>query len=331
MIPDEWIDENGLATPVDYERYGTVYEPRNVPPASSIVNHEATLEEAYPFHGHIGDSDHPIERDRYHLYVSCACPFAQRSAIIRILLGLRNVVTISVVDPLRDGRGWAFRDVPGCTVNASGNDFAFLREAYDQTLGLAYKHRISVPVLWDKKTKSIVSNYYPDIPRELAKLVPLGDGTQYDLYPSDLHEQIDKTEEWIGEAINSGPYDAGFARTQDQYEFAENRFFKALERVDGILGDGRFLFGDRLTEADINLWTSLLRFWLVYEIHFKLNRHNLLYFKNAMRFVRDLYGIEAFRLTTNVNHIKTHYFNTQRPINPYGIVPTGPSLAWLTD
>ena len=317
------------ASAVDYEKYGTVYVPKNVPAASSIVNRESTLAQAYPIHGHIGDDRHPAERDRYLLYVSWACPYAQRSAIIRELLGLQNVVSICVVDPLRDGRGWAFRNVTGSTLDTGGGNFTLLREAYDQTIGSTYTHRISVPVLWDKKTQTIVSNYYPDIPRELYKLRVFGEHAEIDLYPSALQANIDEVEKWVSAAINSGPYEAGFARSQRQYETAEGQFFDALERVDHLLGEHEFLISDNLTEADINLWTSLLRFWLVYELHFKLNRHNLLYFKNAARFVKKLYRLEAFRHTTNVDHIKRHYFNTQRPVNPSGVVPTGPSLDWL--
>ena len=317
------------ASKVDYDEYGTIYFPKNVPPASSIVHHEPSLEEAYPIHGHIGDRNHPVESNRYHLYISWACPVAQRSAITRELLGLQDVVSISVVDPLRDGRGWAFRSVPGSTLDTGGGNFALLREAYDTTVGSTYTHRISVPVLWDKKTQTIVSNYYPEIPRELYKLGEFGTHPEIDLYPLALQQQINETEEWVSVAINSGPYDAGFARSQEAYERAERRFFDALERVDHLLGEHEFLLSDELTEVDINLWTSLLRFWLVYELHFKLNRHNLLYFRNAARFVKELYQRDAFRKTTNVDHIKWHYFNTQRPVNPYGVVPTGPSLDWL--
>ncbi|KAA8819425.1 glutathione-dependent reductase [Bifidobacterium rousetti] len=330
-IKPEWLAAPGAASPVDYETYGTIYYPKNVPPASSLVHHEPTLEEAYPIHGHIGDPDHPVEKDRYHLYISWACPIAHRSAITRKLLGLEDVVTLSVVDPLRDGRGWAFREVDGATLDTAGNGFAFLREAYDQTVGGTYEHRISVPVLWDKKTKTIVSNYYPVIPRELAKLREFAEHPEVDLYPESLRSDIDETERWIGEAINGGPYDAGFARTQADYEFAEKRFFDAIERVDGILTKSRFLFGDELTEADINLWTSLYRWWTVYEVHFKLNRHNLLHYANVARFVKELYRLDAFRSTTNTAHIKWHYYNTQRPVNPNGIVPEGPSLDWLDE
>ncbi|KAA8819427.1 glutathione-dependent reductase [Bifidobacterium rousetti] len=328
-IKPEWLAASGVASPVDYETYGTIYYPKNVPPASSIVHREATLEEAYPIHGHIGDADHPIEADRYHLYISWGCPYAQRSAITRKLLGLEDIVTLSVVDPRRDGRGWAFREVKDSTLDTAGNGFAFLREAYDKTVGGTYEHRISVPVLWDKKTKTIVSNYYPVIPRELAKLREFATHPEVNLYPSELREEIDEVERWIGEAINGGPYDAGFARAQADYEFAEQRFFNAVERVDNLLGEHEFLLGDTLTEADINLWPSLYRWWTVYEVLFRLNRHNLLHYRNVTRFVRELYQLDAVRSTTNSRQIKWCYFNTMRPINPNGIVPEGPDLSWL--
>lgn len=330
-IDPTWLQEPGVASAVDYDRYGTIYEPRNVPPASSLVSHEPTLEEAYPIQGHIGDPEHPVEPGRYHLYISWACPIAQRSAITRKLYGLDDIVTFSVVDPIRDGRGWAFRNVSGSTLDTAGNGFAFLREAYDQTVEGTYTHRISVPVLWDKQTHTIVSNYYPVIPRELAKLARFGTTAHDNLYPEDLRSQIDEAETWIGEYINEGPYRAGFAKTQEVYEDAENHFFQSIERLDGIFARKRFLFGDRLTEADINLWTSLYRWWVVYEVHFKLNRHNLLHYRNVARFVKELYHHPAFQATTNTDHIKRHYYNTQRPVNPNGIVPTGPSLDWLNE
>jgi putative glutathione S-transferase len=330
-INEQWKSSPHEASPVDYDRYGTVYFPKDALPASSIVHAERTTEEAYPFQGHIGDENHPIEAGRYHLYVSWACPYAQRSAIVRELLGLRNAVSLSVVDPLRDGRGWAFRSAEGSTLDTGGHGYAFLREAYDDSVAGTYTHRVSVPVLWDKKTGTIVSNYFPTIHRELYRLGEYGSHSELDLYPEPLRDSIDETEQWVYRDINSGPYAAGFAQSQEQYEDAEQHFFTALERVDGILANHEFLVGDTLTEADVNLWTSLLRFWLVYQTHFKLNRHGLPYYKNAARFVKELYSKDAFKVTTNPSHIKRHYFNTQRPINPAGIVPAGPDLSWLTE
>lgn len=331
-ITPAWLEAPGVASPIDYDTYGTIYRPGpGIPSVSRLDSRMLTREQAYPLSGHIGTPEHPVENHRYHLYISWACPYAQRSAITRRLYGLEDVVTVSVVDPLRDGRGWAFRHVDGSTLDTAGNGFAFLREAYDRTVGGVYDRRVSVPVLWDKTTRTIVSNYYPDIPRELARLKGFGTRPDLDLYPEDLRGRIDEAEEWIGEAINGGPYVAGWAADQDTYERAERRFFTAVERVDGILADHRYLFGDRLTEADINLWASLYRWLVVYETHFKLNRHTLRDYPNAARFVKDLYHEDAFGSTTNTRHIKWHYYNTQRHVNPHGIVPTGPSIDWLEE
>lgn len=313
------------ATLADFDTYGTVYQPTGLPYADPALGLDA-----YPFRGRItADGEFPAEPDRYHLYISWACPFAQRSAIVRELKGLTEVISLSVVDPVRDGRGWAFRRGPGLTLDTAGNGFTLLRQAYDSTVAGAYSGRVSVPVLWDTRTGRIVSNHYPDISLDLgAQFDSWATNPELDLYPLDLRDEIDRLNDRIADTVNTGVYKAGFARDQRSYQAAVLDLFATLDHLEERLTTRRYLFGDRLTEADIRLWVTLARFDLVYVGHFKVNLHRLTDYPCLWAYARGLYGIPAFERTTYFDQIKTHYYATQRHLNPSGIVPVGPVIDW---
>lgn len=316
------------APPADFEEFGTIYHPRG----GDIRPTPAGAAEAYPLRGRISDSGpFPPAPGRYHLFVSLACPYAQRTLIVRQLKGLEDVVGYSVVDPIRDARGWAFREGPGLTLDRSGNGFAFLSEAYYQSVPDGrYLGRVSVPVLWDTHTQRAVSNYFPDITVDLgAQFNPWAKVPGLDLYPAGLVDEIDALNDFIGEHVNAGVYHAGFAATQEAYEAGYREVFDALDVLeDRLARGGPYLFADALTEADVRLWPTLARFDAVYHGHFKVNRSRLQDFDALWRYARRLYALPAFRDTTDFDQIKRHYYGTQRHLNPTGVVPVGPDSDW---
>jgi putative glutathione S-transferase len=275
-----------------------------------------------------GSSGLRAEPGRYHLYVSLACPWAHRTVIVRRLKGLEAVIGLSVVDPVRDERGWAFRDVPGAGPDPV-NGFAFLAEAY-RVSDPAFDGRVTVPVLWDRVTGRIVNNESADIVVMLnAEWDEWGDGS-VDLYPADLREAIDAVNAWVYADVNNGVYRSGFATTQGAFESAVTRLFGALERLEAILRTRRFLTGDRLTLADIRLFTTLVRFDPVYVGHFKCNLRRIVDMPALWGFTRDVYQWPGVAETVDMDHIKRHYYVTHDRINPTGIVPLGP-LVDLTE
>jgi putative glutathione S-transferase len=312
---------------VDFDTFGTIYAPRG---GAALAPYGTT--EAYPFLGRISpDGPFVPAQGRYHLYVSLACPYAHRTLIVRALKGLEAVVGVSVVDPIRDGRGWAFRDGTGQTLDNAGNGFAFLSEAYEASVpGGRYTGRVSVPVLWDTQTRRVVSNYFPTISLDLgSQFDRWAKRPELDLYPADLRIVIDALNEEIGEHVNAGVYHAGFARSQAEYEAGYREVFETLDRLeDRLRTGGPFLFEDRLTEADVRLWVTLVRFDTVYHGHFKVNRQRLVDYPALWDYARRLYAIPAFGQTTDFDHIKRHYYGTQLHLNPTGIVPSGPQLDW---
>ena len=314
------------AGPVDFETYGTIYAPRG---GAQLAPYGTT--DAYPFRGRI-TTDGPFvpAANRYHLFVSLACPFAHRTLIVRALKGLEDVIGVSVVDPIRDGRGWAFRTGRGQTLDTSGSGFAFLSEAYEASSPHGYTGRVSVPVLWDTLTRRVVSNHFPDITIDLgSRFDPWARHPEVDLYPQDLRSQLDALNDHIGEHVNSGVYHAAFARTQAEYEAGYHEVFDALDGLERRLADGGpLLFGERLTEADVRLWVTLARFESVYHGHFKVNRRRLVDYPALWAYARRLHALPAFATTTDLDHIKRHYYGTQLHINPTGIVPVGPELDW---
>jgi glutathionyl-hydroquinone reductase len=311
------------ASPVDFERFGDygdfrpASERRQARPAAEFVR------APYPFRGAGG---YPAQPGRYHLYISWACPWAHRSAIVRQLLGLEDVISLSAVDPIRDGRGWAFREGAGHSLDPV-NGFSLLREAYEQTEP-GYDGHVSVPVLWDRETAVIVSNNFPDITIDLSTQFGEWADSSVELYPRELRPQIDALNEVVYATVNNGVYRAGFAGTQQQYHEAVTGIFATLDDLEERLADRRYLLGEKITEADVRLWVTLARFDSVYYSHFKANIRRLSDYPNLWAYTRDLYSRPAFRDTTNFDHIKRHYYMTHSQINPSRIVPDGPVLDW---
>lgn len=271
------------------------------------------------------EGPYPAEAGRYHLYVSLACPWAHRVIIARELLGLAPALTMSVVDPIRDERGWAFREGPGHSVDPV-NGFEFLSDAYLATAP-EFEGRVTVPTLWDRSTGRVVNNESSEILRMLdGAFRPLGDSKAIRLYPEALRSEIDAVNEQVYGAINNGVYRAGFATTQEAYERAIGPLFEGLESIDQRLSDRRYLVGDQLTEADIRLYTTLIRFDAVYVGHFKCNLRRIVDFEHLSGYLRDLYQTPGFGSTTDFDHIKRHYYVTHTAINPTGVVPLGPEL-----
>ncbi len=274
-----------------------------------------------------GSSGFPAEPGRYHLYVSLACPWAHRAIIVRRLKRLEDVVSLSVVDPIRDERGWAFRDGPGHSVDPV-NGFAFLSEAYLAT-DPSYTGRYTVPVIWDRVTQRIVTNDYPQITLMLETEFENYADTGVDLYPLALRPEIDALTAVIFDDVNNGVYKAGFATTQPTYEAAFDALFARLDWLEERLSGQRYLVGGELTDVDIRLFTTLARFDAVYHGHFKCNLRRLVDYPNLWGYARDLYQRPGFGDTVNFDHIKRHYYMTHDQLNPSRIVPKGPAMDWL--
>ena len=292
----------------------------------------AFVRQAYTIRDRItadGSSGFPAEPGRYHLYVSLACPWAHRAIIVRRLLGLESVISMSVVDPIRDERGWAFRDGPGYSRDPV-NGFQFLSEAYLIT-DPTYTGRYTVPCIWDRVTKRLVTNNYPDITIDFeTQFQAYQRSGAPDLYPELLHTEIDAINALVYEDVNNGVYKAGFAATQAAYEEAVDALFARLDWLETRLAEQRFLVGEQLTEADIRLFTTLVRFDAVYYGHFKCNLRRLVDYPNLWGYARDLYQRPGFGDTVNFDHIKRHYYMTHDKLNPTRIVPKGPIIDWNT-
>jgi glutathionyl-hydroquinone reductase len=317
------------ASPVDFATFGDYGDFRPKRPAAAGTRPGEFVRAAYPFRGRItadGSSGFKAEPGRYHLYVSWACPWATRSAIVRELLGLQQVISLSAVDPLRDGRGWAFREGDGYSLDPV-NGFSLLREAYEATEP-GYDGHISVPVLWDKQTSKIVSNNFPDITIDLETQFTEWANGNYDLYPEVLRPQIDEINELTYATVNNGVYRAGFATMQDSYHEAVTALFATLDQLEQRLAGQRYLTGGALTEADVRLWVTLVRFDAVYYSHFKCNLRRIADYPNLWAYARDLYALPAFRTSTKFDQIKRHYYMTHPHLNPSRIVPDGPVLNW---
>lgn len=269
-----------------------------------------------------GSSGYPSAAGRYHLYVSWACPWAHRTIIVRKLKKLEDVVGMTVVDPIRDGQGWAFREGPGHSVDAV-NGFHFLSEAYRAT-DLHFRGRVTVPVLWDTVSKRIVSNSDDDLMRILNSEFNRFSESPIDLYPERLRPEIDELNRFIYEQINDGVYRAGFATSQSAYERAARSLFAALDQLDARLATRRFLFGSEFVETDWRLFVTLVRFDVVYHGHFKCNVRRIRDYPNLFGYLRDLYQTDRIAHTVNFDHIKRHYYVTHDTINPTRIVPIGP-------
>ncbi|MBD1913673.1 glutathione S-transferase family protein [Leptolyngbya sp. PL-A3] len=271
-----------------------------------------------------GSSGYKAERDRYHLYVSLACPWAHRTLIMRSLKGLTDIITVSIVDPFMGDDGWFFSDYPGA-ISDDVNGAQYLRDLYIKAEP-SYTGRVTVPILWDKQTGTIVNNESREIIRifdtefsEFAK-------PDVDLYPKDLRQSIDETIDAIYQPINNGVYRAGFAVKQEAYEEAVTELFEALDHWDQVLGKQRYLCGNQLTEADVCMFTTLLRFDPVYYVHFKCNLRHIWDYPNLSGYLRDIYQTPGVKETCNLDHIKQHYYRSHPGVNPHGIVPLGPVM-----
>jgi glutathionyl-hydroquinone reductase len=315
------------ASPVDFATFGDYGDYKKKPQPAARAGE--FVRPAYPFRGRItadGSSGYPAEPGRYHLYISWACPWAHRSAIVRQLLGLEDVISLSAVDPIRDGRGWAFRAGDGYSLDPV-NGFSLLRDAYEATEP-GYDGHVSVPVLWDKQTSRIVSNNFPDITLDLDTQFGRWASPAYDLYPEHLRPQIDEISETVYTGVNNGVYRCGFATTQESYDEAFRRLFGVLDDLERRLDGQPYLTGETLTEADVRLWVTLARFDSVYYSHFKANQRRLTDYPNLWDYARRLYALPAFRDTTRFDQIKRHYYMTHPHLNPSRIVPDGPELDW---
>lgn len=264
------------------------------------------------------------EANRYHLYVSLACPWASRTIIARQVKGLEEIVGMTVVDPIRDERGWAFREGPGHGMDPV-NRFKYLSEAY-RASDPNFDGRVTVPVLWDKKAKRIVNNSEDDICRMFNSAFPQARGKGYDLFPAEIDEEHATLSKYLYENVNNGVYRAGFATSQRAYERGCERLFKALDELEARLAKQRFLFGTRIVDADWKLFCTLIRFDAVYHGHFKCNLRRIIDYPMLDAYLRDLYQQPGIAATVNLDHIKRHYYVTHTEINPTQIVPLGPVL-----
>jgi putative glutathione S-transferase len=271
-----------------------------------------------------GSSGYPAEAGRYHLYVSLACPWAHRTVIVRRLKGLEDVVSLSIADPIRDERGWAFTGAPGTDADRV-NGFRFLAEAYRVT-DPGYDGRISVPVLWDRRRGRIVNNESAEIIRMLNGEFGAFTDVDLDLCPADRRTEIDEVNARVYEGFNNGVYRAGFARSQEAYDHAAHDVFATLDWLDDRLAEQRYLVGPTVTEADWRLFTTLLRFDPVYTTHFRLDRRRVADYPALSGYLRDLYAVPGVAETVDFDQIRRHYYLTHRELNPRGIIPIGPDL-----
>jgi glutathionyl-hydroquinone reductase len=268
---------------------------------------------------------HPAVAGRYHLYVSLACPWASRTLIVRKLKGLEDAIGMTVVDPVRDERGWAFRDGPGHTVDPI-NGFKFLREAYEKT-DPNFDGRVTVPVLWDKDAKKIVNNSEDDICVMLNGLFnQFATNKALDLFPAEIAAEQSQLSHLIYDHVNNGVYKTGFATRQRPYEISCRKLFEVLDELERRLTRSRYLFGNRIVETDWRLFCTLIRFDVVYYIHFKCSVRRILDYPNLQGYLIDLYQQPGIADTVNFDHIKRHYYITHSEINPMRIVPIGPVL-----
>jgi glutathionyl-hydroquinone reductase len=269
-----------------------------------------------------GPGEVPAAAGRYHLYVSLACPWAHRTLIMRALKGLEEMIPISAVHWRMFEHGWTFEDGPGVIPDPILGA-RYLYQLY-QTADPRYTGRVTVPFLWDRQTNTIVNNESSEIIRMLGTAFDHLGAAPGDYYPAPLREEIDALNDRIYATVNNGVYRAGFATTQEAYEEGVGPLFETLDWLDERLASRRFLTGDTLTEADIRLFTTLVRFDAVYVGHFKCNRRRIFDYPNLLRLRREIYALPGVAPTVNFQHIKGHYYESHRTINPTGIVPVGP-------
>ena len=274
----------------------------------------------------IVSQDHAIfkpESNRYHLYVSYACPWATRALIYRKLKSLEEHISVSIVHPDMLNEGWQFDSSYPAATDDHLFGFKYLREVYlkaDPKITTS----VTVPILWDKKTNTIVNNESSEIIRMFNSSFNELTGNQENYYPLDQSEEIDKVNEEIYHNVNNGVYKSGFAKTQEAYDEAVSKLFLSLDKIENILENQNYLLCNTITEADLRLIPTLLRFDIVYVVHFKCNVRRIKDYKNISRYTKELYQIPAIKESTNLDHIKRHYFYSHQNINPYRIIPQGP-------
>lgn len=272
-----------------------------------------------------GSTPFTAEPDRYHLYVALICPWASRALIARRLKGLESLVGVTVVEPQLGAQGWRFGDFPGAQQDPL-NNAQYLHEIYTR-VAPDYTGRATVPVLWDKKTGTIVSNESADIVRMFnSGFGDLADN-RIDLYPAALRAEIDALNESLYPRLNNGVYRAGFATTAISYQQAFNDVFSQLDELEALLSDGRtFLLGERLTETDIRLFVTLIRFDVAYHGLFKCNLRRIRDYTLLNRYLKSMLSVSGVRETVNIDHIKQGYYSI-KALNPNGIVPAGPDMS----
>ncbi len=280
-----------------------------------------------------GSTSYPAAAGRYHLYVSLACPWASRTIIFRKLKGLEDAVGMTIVDPIRDEKGWALRNPsnkwpPDESFESTDpiNGFHYLSEAYAAT-DPSFDGRVTVPVLWDKQTKKIVNNCEDDIcPMFNNVFNDFAKNKEVDLFPKDIEAEHSKLCDFLYDNINNGVYKAGFATHQRPYEISCQKLFDALDEMEKRLSKRRYLFGKGIVEADWRFFCTLIRFDVVYHGHFKCNLRRIIDYPNLQGYLLDLYQQPGICETVSVDHIKRHYYMTHEEINPTRIVPLGPTL-----
>ena len=314
LVDGVWQDERHIARTA---------EGRFVRPTTRFRNW--VTEDGSP--GPTGEGGFAAARERYHLYVAMPCPWAHRTVIMRMLKGLEDVVSMSVLEPLYGPHGWRFGTSPG-TVPDSVNGASELAEIYLRA-DPRYTGRVSVPALWDKERRTIVNNESAEIIRMLNGAFGRFTNVRTDYYPPALREEIDRVNALVYENVNNGVYRAGFATSQEAYEEAFRAVFRVLDELERRLSGQRYLVGSDITEADWRLFTTLVRFDAVYYSHFKCNLRRIIDHPNLSNYLRDLYQQAGVAATVNMDHIKRHYYGSQRHVNPTGIVPLGPQLDFL--
>ena len=280
-----------------------------------------------------GSTPYPAVAGRYHLYISYACPWASRTVIFRKLKGLEDAIAMTVVDPIRDERGWAFRDPSGKIPRGAPfestdpiNGFHFLSEAYKAT-NPDFDGRVTVPVLWDKETKKIVNNCEDDICRMFNNVFnDFARNKDVDLFPKEIEAEHAQLCDFVYDNVNNGVYKAGFATRQRPYEISCRKLFEALDELEMRLSKSRYLFDHRIVEVDWRLFCTLVRFDVVYHGHFKCNVRRVIDYSNLQGYLMDLYQQPGISDTVNFDHIKRHYYMTHTEINPTRIVPIGPAM-----
>ena len=279
--------------------------------------------------GPTGGSGFEAEPGRYHLYVSMACPWAHRTLIFRKLKGLEEAISVSIVHPDMLENGWEFRPEHAFHSDTLFNS-RFLHQVYTRD-SPNYTGRVTVPVLWDKKRNRIVNNESADIIRMLNSAFDGVGARNLNFYPEELREDIDSVNARVYDTVNNGVYRAGFATSQEPYEKAYRELFDSLDWLEGRLEDNRYLVGNRMTEADWRIFTTLVRFDAVSFSHFKCNRQRISDFPHLHAYLSDLLQVPGVAETVDLDQIKRHYYRSQRTVNPSGIVPVGPDLRFAGD